>query len=204
MIIGIINYGSGNIYAIANIYNKLGIKFQIITESKDLVLVDKLILPGVGAFDETMKLIKSCNMYDEINDLVVEKKIPILGVCVGMQVFANTSEEGTLNGFSWIPGKVSQIDHSDHPDLVLPHMGWNSLEIKSESKLMKNIDLETGFYFLHSYRFVCDEPQDILAEVLYGNNFTCAVNKDNVYGVQFHPEKSHENGITLFKNFAYL
>lgn len=204
--IGIINYGSGNIYAIANIYHRLNIPSTLISDPKDLKKADKLILPGVGAFDETMKLIDGYGMKDELNELILVKKKPILGVCVGMQILSESSDEGELSGFGWIKGRVQRIDentlkHKPH----LPHMGWNNVILKTnDHPLFSGIDIQQGFYFLHSYYFNASFEENIVANVEYGNIFPCVVNHDNVYGVQFHPEKSHSNGIRLFENYARL
>lgn len=201
--IGIINYGSGNIYAIANIYNQLGISHKIISDYRDLKLADKLILPGVGAFDETMSLIKQKNFLDELNELVLEKNVPIIGVCVGMQILASRSHEGKEEGFGWIKGKVKKLDASKiEKKPFLPHMGWNSIKFSREDGLFTDIDADRGFYFLHSYYFECENADDIMATTSYGEDFTVAVNRDNVFGLQFHPEKSHKNGLKIFENFA--
>ena len=203
--ITLINYGSGNIQAIANIYNRLNIKYQISKEESDLKNSDKLILPGVGDFDETMKLLQNLNILDTLNELVLIKKIPILGVCVGMQILGNSSEEGTTPGFGWIKGKVKKFDItklSQKPHL--PHMGWNNVHPAKDTSLFKNVTIENGFYFLHSYYFDCSSQDDILAYSEYGIKFPSAINNENVFGFQFHPEKSHQNGIELFKNFAEL
>jgi imidazole glycerol-phosphate synthase subunit HisH len=203
--IAIIDYGSGNIHAIANLYKRLDISHQVTRDHEVLSQADKLILPGVGAFDETMIMLRNSGLVDLLNDLVLVKKKPILGVCVGMQILGESSDEGKLPGFGWIKGHVRKIDitqlmHTPH----LPHMGWNSVTIQGTSRLFEGVDAETGFYFLHSYYFDNRLPQDTLAQTNYGTIYTSAVQHDNVYGVQFHPEKSHSNGIKLFKNYAEL
>ncbi len=203
--IGIVNYGSGNIYAIANIYKRLDIDYKLISDPAELEEADKLILPGVGAFDETMQLLNNSGLKSKLDELVIEKKVPIIGVCVGMQILAESSDEGSLPGFGWIKGKVKKIDianliHKPH----LPHLGWNSIQLEKESNLLEAIDMDRGFYFLHTYYMECDREDDVLCATNYGKRFASAVNCENVYGVQFHPEKSHSNGITLFRNFANL
>lgn len=203
--IGIINYGSGNIYAIANIYKRLDIPHGIFNDIGDLVKCDKLILPGVGAFDETMRLIAEQGMTDVLNNLVLQERIPIMGVCVGMQILGDSSEEGEEKGFSWIKGKIQKLSKEkliQKPHL--PHLGWNSIKIVKSSPLLNNIDEEKGFYFLHNYFFNATEHDDILATTSYGDEFPCVVNHKNIFGVQFHPEKSHDNGVEIFKNFAKL
>lgn len=203
--ITLINYGSGNIQAIANIYKRNNIPYVITNDKKELSNAKKLILPGVGDFDETMELIKEIGIKNLLDELVMDKKIPILGICVGMQVLGKSSEEGKTEGFGWINGVVKKMDvtkleHKPH----LPHMGWNIVNPIQKSTLLNNIDLGKGFYFLHSYYFDCTNPDDILAETNYGQTFASAIHHENVYGFQFHPEKSHQNGIELFKNFANL
>jgi imidazole glycerol-phosphate synthase subunit HisH len=203
--IGLINYGSGNIHAIANIYKRLDIPYSIMSEPSEFKTADKLILPGVGDFDETMKFLVSSGMKDTLDELVLVKKKLIAGVCVGMQILGNRSEEGDLDGFGWIKGSIKKLDptklsHKPH----LPHLGWNSITPKRETSLFNNIDTEKGFYFLHTYYFDCDDAADILVTTQYGIEFPSAINHENVFGFQFHPEKSHFNGIELFKNYANL
>jgi imidazole glycerol-phosphate synthase subunit HisH len=203
--ITLINYGSGNIHAIANIYKRINIPYIITNDPKELLSAEKLILPGVGDFDETMMLLNDLGIKDVLNEMVLIKKVPILGVCVGMQILGNSSEEGSLDGFGWIKGKVRKLDESKlETKPHLPHMGWNTITLKRENSLFDNIIPDNGFYFLHSYYFDCDNATDVLATANYGEEFASAINHENVYGFQFHPEKSHQNGIELFKNFANL
>lgn len=203
--ITIINYGSGNINAIGNIYERLNIQFSIANRREDIYKAGKIILPGVGSFDETIAKLDQSGFRQVLDEAVLKNKIPVLGICVGMQILSNRSEEGQLNGLGWIKGNVNKIDKSllkDKPKI--PHLGWNSVEVVNESKLFKDVDYEKGFYFLHSYYFECASDADILAKTVYGKTFTSAVNHENIYGVQFHPEKSHQNGVQLLKNFVEL
>ena len=203
--IGIVNYGSGNIQAIANIYSRLNIPTKIITEPSELYEVDKLILPGVGAFDETMKQLIGSGLKEELDKLVLHEKKPILGICVGMQIMAESSEEGTLVGLGWIKGRVKKFDISWFKQKpYLPHMGWNTIKPKIEHPIFLNLDPEQGFYFVHSYYFEFADDSNILATSDYGIEFSSAVYSNNIYGMQFHPEKSHMNGIQLLENFAKL
>lgn len=203
--IGIVNYGSGNIQAIVNIYNRLNIQTKIITEPAELSEVDKLILPGVGAFDETMKQLIDSGLKEELDKLVLHEKKLILGICVGMQIMAESSEEGTLNGLGWIKGRVKKFENSCFKQKpYLPHMGWNTITPKSNNSLFLNLDTIQGFYFVHSYYFECADQLNILATTDYGIEFSSAVFNNNIYGLQFHPEKSHKNGIQLLENFAKL
>jgi len=203
--IGIINYGLGNIRAFANIYTKLAVPFIIVSDADDLRKITKVILPGVGAFDHAMSLIDKSGMRDTLDELVLERGLPVLGICVGMQILAHSSDEGTLAGLGWIDGVVKKFDASKLIcDTRLPHMGWNNIRPISEEGLMKDIDAASRFYFLHSYYFRCNKTENILAVTDYGGPFTSAVNSKNIYGVQFHPEKSHQWGIQLLKNFSDL
>ncbi len=203
--ITIVNYGSGNILAIGNIYKRLGIPFEVISEPDALQSASKLILPGVGAFDKTMTQLIESGLKNSLDDLVLRKKVPVLGICVGMQILANDSEEGNLPGLGWIDGHVRHLDttkftHKPH----VPHMGWNNIEPLSDHPMLKEIDREQGFYFLHTYYFSCTNHGNVLCTTEYGGKFASGVYRDNIFGMQFHPEKSHQNGIRLLKNFAEL
>lgn len=203
--ITLINYGSGNIHAIANIYKRLNIPYILTSDISTLKKAEKLILPGVGDFDETMKLFRKLGIKDTLNELVLVKKVPILGVCVGMQVLGKSSDEGLEDGFGWIDGEVKKFDVSKfiHKP-YLPHMGWNEVDPVKKSPLFDQVIPDNGFYFLHSYYFSCKNESDILAKTNYGIEFASAINHKNVFGFQFHPEKSHQNGIEIFRNYANL
>lgn len=203
--IGIINYGSGNVQAIANIYNRTNFQYKIIQDSEQLKYVDKLILPGVGDFDETIKVLDSSGLRNALNEEVLVKKKPVLGICVGMQILSNDSEEGTQKGLGWINGNVKKFDIlkiKDKP--FIPHMGWNNVVPQIKHDLFNKIDIELGFYFVHSYFFQPLSSNNILGSTFYGEEFTSAVFNENIFGVQFHPEKSHSNGIQLLSNFASI
>lgn len=204
--IGIINYGSGNIQAILNIYKKLNIHAFIAYTSDEITKAEKLILPGVGAFDETMEKLVSSGLIESLNKQVLEKKIPVLGICVGMQVMAKTSEEGEREGLGWFDAKVKKLNsrNKDGDAVLLPHMGWNSIQQVMKNSLFSGIDPERGFYFVHSYHFVCSNKNDVLARTQYEDGIISAVSKENIFATQFHPEKSHFNGIQVFKNFSDL
>lgn len=203
--IAIIDYGSGNIQAIKNIYENLRIDCKFVSRPDQLNGVDKIILPGVGAFDEAMSQLTKSGLRVVLDSMVLEQKVPVLGVCVGMQIMAASSDEGKRDGLGWLDAKVKLFDQKiiDHKP-KLPHMGWNDIQPRNEHPIFSSIDFEKGYYFLHSYYFECQDEKDILATTYYGNSFHCAVNKENIFGFQFHPEKSHSNGMHLFKNFAEL
>lgn len=200
--IGIIDYGVGNIRAFANIYDHAGCAYKIVNSVKDLIGVKKILLPGVGAFDYAMSMLRRSGLCDMLDNLVLNEKMPVLGVCVGMQIMASSSEEGECQGLGWIPGKVKKINNSN--GLPLPHMGWNSIDIQKKSPIFHKIGAENGFYFLHSYYFECDGDREVLATTVYSGSFSSVVGGDHIFGIQCHPEKSHGDGIQLLKNFGDL
>lgn len=203
--ITIIDYGLGNIRAFVNLYERLNIPVTVAKTVADLANAEKLILPGVGSFDHALSKLNHSGMIESINDLVLKNKVPVIGICSGMQIMAESSEEGSLHGLGWIPGKVKKFSFSDSANhLPLPHMGWNSIRVTDDHILVQDMDTESRFYFLHSYYLPVSESAISLAVTEYGNTFTSIVNKDNIFGVQFHPEKSHRWGITILKNFAEL
>ena len=204
--IGIIDYGSGNIQAIATIYKNLNIEHQVLNKPEDLKKAKKLILPGVGAFDATMQQLIDSGLKDELNKLVLEEKVPILGICVGLQVMGYGSEEGKFSGLGWIPGKVRAFSKKEEcSKLLLPHMGWNTLDTKNSLLLSINEnDSTTQFYFLHSYYFDTKYKSNVSATTKYGFDFDAVVSNKHIHGVQFHPEKSHKWGEKLLINFSKL
>ena len=203
--IKIIDYGSGNIRAIKNIYKRLNIECETVVRADELKEAKKLILPGVGAFDDSMEKLNSSGIREVLNELVLEKEVPILGICVGMQIMAKSSEEGELPGLGWVDAKVNKFDEENLKfKPKLPHMGWNQIEVLRESPLLNAIDCKVGFYFLHSYYIDCVDEAVALTATNYGKRFVSSFSKNNIYGFQFHPEKSHSNGVSLLKNFAEL
>ena len=202
--IGIINYGLGNVSAFENIYKKLGVEAGFVTQSADLAKVKKLILPGVGSFDYAMKLFNQSGLREDVSRLVLKEGVPVLGVCVGMQMMASSSEEGNEEGLGWIEGSVVKFDSSTLPiGSPLPHMGWNDLEIVKDDALLDGLSI-SRFYFLHSYYFAAKNRDNVIGLADYGNKFCCVVRSENIYGMQCHPEKSHSFGVQLLKNFASI
>lgn len=201
----IIDYGVGNINAFVNVYKRLNIPTKIARTEADLEGAEKLILPGVGHFDHAMEELIKSGMLNKLNELVLEKKVPVIGICVGMQMMANSSDEGVCEGLKWIDATVKKFDETKINQVTrLPHMGWNDVTPIVKNPLFEGLENDSLFYFLHSYYFECNNSEDILAVSDYGGDFTCAAHHGNVYGIQFHPEKSHKYGETLLHNFAKL
>jgi glutamine amidotransferase len=199
----IVDYGIGNIQAFLNLFNRLDIEAKRACRGKDFDNATHLILPGVGHFDHAIQKFNESGIKEPLQDLVLGSKIPLLGVCVGMQMLADGSDEGNLPGLGWIPGWVKKF--TKNSTLSLPHMGWNILHPKKNKLLFSALDLEfLQFYFLHSYYFDTKEKEDILATTHYGSDFASVVSRQNIYGVQFHPEKSHKWGEQLLKNFSKI
>jgi glutamine amidotransferase len=204
-VIAIIDYGSGNVGAIANIYKQLKVPHRITGDLAELAAADRYVLPGVGAFDATMGWLRRSGMVDLLNEQVLGHGKKVMGICVGMQILAESSDEGELPGLGWVPGRVRRIDASTlDTKPKLPHMGWNAVRPVGEQPMLRGVDLERGFYFLHSYHFVPRDAADAIATVHYGRDLVCGVARGSVVGFQFHPEKSHANGMAVFRNFAEL
>jgi imidazole glycerol-phosphate synthase subunit HisH len=204
-VIGIVDYGLGNVQAFANIYRRLGIAAQVASSPDALCKADRIILPGVGAFDWAMTRLNESGMRIALEEMVMEKHRPVLGICVGMQILANRSDEGTLPGLGWIKGEVKKFsEYESGQKSKLPHMGWNDVVPKNGSRLFRELQSEARFYFLHSYYFVPLNQEDVLAMTDYAGSYASSVGSGNIFGVQFHPEKSHQWGIQLLKNFAEL
>ena len=208
MIVGIIDYGSGNIRSVHKSFEKavslldLPIEVKSISSAQQLDIVDKIVLPGQGAFSDCMKNLKSKrNMINVLNEKVINEKKEFLGICVGMQLLAKeSSEHGYCEGLSWLNGKVKKMEKLDK-NMKIPHMGWNSIFYKENHSLFKNIKREEDFYFVHSYEFVANEKENIIASTNYGKSVVAAVGKGNIVGTQFHPEKSQKAGMQFIKNF---
>ncbi|TFB10150.1 imidazole glycerol phosphate synthase subunit HisH [Candidatus Marinimicrobia bacterium MT.SAG.2] len=203
--IAIIDYNSGNVKAFANIYKNLNIPHLIATKPGDLDNATKLILPGVGSFDYAMMQLDNSGMRESLDELVLKRKMPVLGICVGMQMLAHSSEEGSSAGLGWIDGVVKKLDPSTMSHKTrLPHMGWNNVVPSQTSKLFNKLEDNPRFYFLHSFYFSCSNEDNVIAVTEYGTTFASSVNSENVFGLQCHPEKSHQNGIQFLENFASL
>ena len=203
--ITIIDYGVGNVLAFQNVFKRLSIPSKIAKCENDLMGSSKLILPGVGHFDYTMSQLNNSGMRDRLDELVLKEKIPVIGICVGMQMMAKKSDEGTLDGLCWIDANVKKFDEATiNHHTKLPHMGWNDVKPNENHPLFKGLEQQAIFYFLHSYYFKCSNEENSISKTDYGINFSSSVQLDNIYGIQFHPEKSHSYGERLLKNFANL
>jgi imidazole glycerol-phosphate synthase subunit HisH len=202
-VIAIIDYGMGNLKSVANMLRKTGHDSQITSDPLVVEQAEKIILPGVGAFDAGMEQLNHSGLLDALNMRVFKDKTPVLGICLGAQLLANSSEEGVRTGLGWIDASVVKFDfsESDKP-LKIPHMGWNYVNVDKKHPLFEGVPEPMRFYFVHSYHYICNDKFNILATSHYGYSFTCAVVKNNIMGVQFHPEKSHKHGMQLLRNFA--
>lgn len=201
--ITILDYGLGNVGAFANVYRRMNIPVRMARATGDLDGAERIILPGVGAFDHAMDLLDASGMRDALERKVLGEGVPVVGVCVGMQMLADGSDEGKRAGLGWVPGRVRHFAHApSNQNLPMPHMGWNDVLPGAGQPLFKGMEQDARFYFLHSYYFEPAAGTDAVARSVYGTEFACVVRRDHIYGVQFHPEKSHHFGAALLKNFA--
>jgi glutamine amidotransferase len=203
--ITIINYGAGNIKSIQNMLKKLGIESEISNDITTIEKAEKLILPGVGAFDYGMQQLQQSGLIEILNKKVVEQQTPLLGICLGAQMLGNKSAEGIENGLGWIDMDVVKFDTEKlNNNLKVPHMNWNEIDIKKSTPLFNGLNNESRFYFVHSYHMKTNNSDDILCTSNYGYEFVSGVNHNNIYGVQYHPEKSHKFGMQLLSNFSAI
>ena len=198
--IAIIDFGMGNLSSIKNMLTRINVNSKITHNKEDIVSANGVILPGVGAFDEAMKNLTDLGIIPLLNQIVNNNK-PVLGICLGMQLMTNKSEEGQLPGLGWIDAEVKKFDFKNNNlDLKIPHMGWNQIKIIQKSALFSGLDIESRFYFVHSYHVICNSRENVLTETFYGYDFHSSFQMNNIVGVQFHPEKSHKFGMRFFMN----
>lgn len=201
--ITIIDYGSGNLGSILNMFKKVGANANVSAAASDVRSAKGIVLPGVGAFDPAIRNLRATGLIPILEKEVLQGQKPLIGICLGMQLLARESEEGSEEGLGWIGGRVERLSPGA-AGLKIPHMGWNSILARSNNWLFGDLEADPRFYFLHSYHFVCDNEEDVAAETEYGIPFTSVCVHNNILAVQFHPEKSHRFGMTLLRNFADL
>lgn len=202
--VSIIDYGLGNLGSIKNMFKWIGVETEIITTKSQIESATKLLLPGVGAFDKAMARIHEMDIKEVLDKKVLNDKTPILGICLGMQLLTDKSEEGELDGLGWIPGETIRFKFPNNK-IKVPHMGWNLANIRSQQKIVEDLSEEPRFYFVHSYYVKVNNEENKLLETNYGGiTFDAAIQKENIFGAQFHPEKSHKFGMQLLKNFAEI
>lgn len=200
--ITVVEYGSGNLASIQNMLKKVGVSSVLGSTPEDIESAERLLLPGVGAFDACAFRLRSSGLIPALQKAVLEKRKPVLGICVGMQLLLDKSEEGNESGLGWIPGRVERFKQAAlPPGCKVPHMGWTEVDAATDCFLLQEMHDQPRFYFVHSYHAVPESEQHILMTAEYGYRFAAAIQKDNIVGVQFHPEKSHRFGMQLFKNF---
>lgn len=191
----------GNLHSVERSLSRMNVNPVISTDPAEIAKADKIILPGVGHFERAMQNLSTLGMINELNEFVLEKKKPILGICLGMQLMAKSSEEGNVAGLGWIDAVVVKFNVRNNLKFKIPHIGWNNVIKVSENILYKNIPDNAEFYFIHSYHLIATDNTDILSNTIYESKFPSAIAKENIFGVQFHPEKSHQQGNTLLENF---
>ncbi len=203
--ITIVNYGMGNLASILNMLRKVGVEATLSSSISDIEEADKLILPGVGAFQSGMKKLNDLGFVPALNNKVIKEKTPILGICLGMQLFTKKSEEGDLPGLGWIDAETIRFKFDEtQTNMKVPHMGWNVVKPNGQSCMFNDMPEDPRFYFVHSYHVECVDKRDILSTTHYGYDFVSSVQRENIIGCQFHPEKSHKFGFKFLKNFVEL
>lgn len=200
----IVDYGVGNLGSVRNMLKKAGFDSVISSDSLIVGNAEKIILPGIGAFDHCMVQFNRSGLKEIVSRRVLEDKIPILGICVGLQMFMEKSEEGSESGLGWIKGQTIKFKKDKLTDLKVPHMGWSNVRVEKQSPIIQSLGIEPRFYFVHSYHVQPTDASDVLLTANYGYDFTAAIGRENIYGVQFHPEKSHKYGMAILGNFANL
>ena len=200
----IIDYGMGNLRSVQKKFQRVGAEAIISSNLEEISLSKKLVLPGIGHFANGVSNLKKNGMWEILNRKVLDEKVPILGICLGMQLMAKHSEEGNIDGLGWFDAEIVKFRVNNQLKYKVPHMGWNNAILNKDSLLFKDISEESLYYFVHSYHIKCNNIEDVLTTTEYEYSFTSSIQKDNIYGTQFHPEKSHEWGELLYKNFSNI
>lgn len=198
----IVDYGMGNLRSIKKTLDRLEVASIISSDKNEIAAAEKLILPGVGHFANGMKNLHELDLFDILNKKVTLEKTPILGICLGMQLFCKKSEEGDVEGFGWIDAETIRFNVSDTNKFKVPHIGWNTLKVANESPLFSDVSEDNSFYFVHSYHVVCNDNKDVSTMTEFDYEFVSAIQNENIYGTQFHPEKSHKRGMQILRNFV--
>ncbi|WP_426104722.1 imidazole glycerol phosphate synthase subunit HisH [Massilia sp. TSP1-1-2] len=199
--ISVVDYGAGNVGSVIRMIEKVGGRAQRVASAAQIDAADKLILPGVGAFDYGMSRLAERGLIEALHRAALERKIPVLGICLGMQLMCKGSEEGELPGLGWLDANATKFEFDAQTRLPVPHMGWNTLAIARPNALLDNALARTRFYFVHSYKVRCNDPDDVIATTEYGAPFVSVFGRDNLFGAQFHPEKSHRFGMAMMAHF---
>lgn len=200
----IVNYGMGNLQSVKKKIDQLYPNVLISSDHQEIADADKLILPGVGHFHKAMENIHALNLLDILNEKALIRQTPILGICLGMQLMGTSSEEGDAKGLNWFDAETLKIKVNDSLRYKIPHMGWNQVQINKQSDLMKGVPENSEFYFVHAYHVQVNNEADVLTSTTYESSFHSSIERDNIFGVQFHPEKSHDTGLQLINNFIQL
>ena len=202
----VVSYGSGNVRSVVKMYERIGIPAVALADPEAVAAAERLVLPGVGSFDSAAAKLRESGLEEPLTDAVVRRGVPVLGVCLGMQLFARRSAEGSAAGLGWLDADVARLDDSgdNHTALRLPHMGWAAVRPVTPNPLLPARSPLERFYFVHTYHVCCADPGDVLGVATYGVEFTAAVHRDNIWGVQFHPEKSHRFGMDVLRRFAEI
>lgn len=200
----VVDYRMGNIGSIVNMFRRINVETIVSSDAKEIERADKIVLPGVGSYDAGMRNLRAMGLIEPLRRRAVEQRVPLLGICLGMQLLARSSEEGSEPGLGWVDAKVVKFSLGLGANMKIPHMGWNSVRLSKESLLFRQMYENPRFYFVHSYYVLCERETDVLTRTLYGSEFVSSFQVDNIIGVQFHPEKSHKFGMKLLENFAAL
>lgn len=200
--ISVVDYGVANLGSILNMLKRIGARAALVSVPEDVARAESIILPGVGSFDHGVAALQERGLDAALRQRVLDDEIPILGICLGMQLLGRGSAEGVLRGLGLLDARCERFSFGENTSLKIPHMGWNTLMQKKGSRILEGLDAAARFYFVHSYHMVCTDPDDVLATADYGGEFTAMVQRKNITGAQFHPEKSHRFGMQLLRNFA--